>query len=596
MPGTIPSDFIQELLARTDIVEVINSRVPLTQAGREWKACCPFHNERTPSFFVNPAKQFYHCFGCGESGTAVSFLMKYGNLQFRETIEELASAAGMKIPVEARARPVSGDYDRLLELMQSAQSAYRNELHQGENAAPREYLQNRNISSESAKKFGLGFAPDKWDYLATCLGASGSSIEMLEKAGLAVKKDKRKGYDRFRNRLMFPIEDRRGRVIAFGGRIIGEGEPKYLNSPETILFKKSNQLFGLHLALAAIKRAKKVIVVEGYTDVVVLSQHGIENAVATLGVATSSYHVRELFRTAEEIVFCFDGDNAGKMAAWRAMESALPVLYDGRLVSFVFLPEGSDPDTYVQSQGAESFQEMVSKGEPIVDFIFRRLRENVDIGRHDGQAKLIDDFVPIYTAMPDSVLRELAKNQLMKYTESSERYIDEKMRRGKSQPLYRSAPPARAAGNPNRLIARTLAVLIQNPQMGWSIEPDQDLSILQDPNIRLLVAVFGALSDDPEITTASLVEKFRDSEHFETVQKFVTWNHNVPEGDLEQEFRGMIAKLRERVEDKKNRQILSTNKPDDEWTNEELDKIYKRLSAQAKHAPKEIVDTGSKLH
>ncbi len=590
MPGTIPSDFIQELLARTDIVEVINSRVPLKQAGREWKACCPFHNERTPSFYVNPAKQFYHCFGCGESGTAISFLMKYGNLQFRETIEELALGAGMKIPTQAKGRPVNKDYDRLLKIMESAQSAYRNELHQGENGIAREYLQNRNITSESAKKFGLGFAPERWDFLLNRLGTSAESRELLEKAGLAIRKDGNKEYDRFRNRLMFPIEDRRGHIIAFGGRIIGEGEPKYLNSPETILFKKSNQLFGLHLALPAIKRAKKVIVVEGYTDVVVLSQHGVENVVATLGVATSGYHVRELFRTAEEIVFCFDGDDAGKIAAWRAMESTLPMLYDGRLVSFVFLPEGSDPDTYVQSNGAESFEELVYEGEPIVDFIFRRLQDNVDIRRHDGQAKLIDDFVPIYSAMPDSILRELAKKQLMKFTESSEREIDAKMQQGKVQPVYRSTPSEAKTGKPNRLIAQALAVLIQNPKMGWSIEPDRDLEILQDPNIRLLVEVFGLLSDDPEITTASLVEKFRGSEHFERMQKFVTWNHNVPETDMEQQFREMMTRLHERVEKKKTRAMISTPKQDGDWTNEELAELQERLRAE--HANRHT----SKLH
>ena len=366
MPSTIPSDFIQELLARVDIVDVINTSVPLAKSGREYKACCPFHNEKTPSFFVNPAKQFYHCFGCGESGTAISFLMKYRNLQFRETIEELASIAGMEIPVDRSRRPSSGDFERLLELMTQVQSAYKHELHRGEHSSsPRDYLKSREITREAALKFGIGYAPDRWDFLLKKFGRTAQDCKLLEKAGLVTSKEKGKFYDRFRDRLMFPITDRRGRVIGFGGRIIGSGEPKYLNSPETLLFKKSNELFGLHEALTAIKQAGKVLVVEGYTDVVALFQSGVENVVATLGTATTPFHVRALFQTAPEIVFCFDGDAAGRTAAWRAMESVLPVMYGGKLVSFVFLPQGHDPDSMIREEGKEKFLERISSGEPI---------------------------------------------------------------------------------------------------------------------------------------------------------------------------------------------------------------------------------------
>ena len=433
MPSTIPSDFIQELLARVDIVDVINTSVPLAKSGREYKACCPFHNEKTPSFFVNPAKQFYHCFGCGESGTAISFLMKYRNLQFRETIEELASIAGMEIPVDRSRRPSSGDFERLLELMTQVQSAFKHELHRGEHSSsPRDYLKSREISREAALKFGIGYAPDRWDFLLNKFGRNAQDCKLLEKAGLVASNEKGKTYDRFRDRLMFPITDRRGRVIGFGGRIIGSGEPKYLNSPETLLFKKSNELFGLHEALTPIKQAGKVLVVEGYTDVVALSQSGVENVVATLGTATTPFHVRALFQTAPEIVFCFDGDAAGRTAAWRAMESALPMMYDGKLVSFVFLPQGHDPDSMIREEGKEKFLERISSGEPITNFIFRILLENTDMNRHDGKAKLVEDFKPLYSKLPDSTLRQLMLTELVQYTGLTEGFILSRLLQEKS--------------------------------------------------------------------------------------------------------------------------------------------------------------------
>ena len=543
MPGNIPSEFIQELLARVDIVDVINSRVPLTKAGREFKACCPFHNERTPSFFVNPQKQFYHCFGCGESGTAVSFLMKYGNLQFREAIEDLASAAGMEIPVSHRSRPVSGDFEKLLELMSRVQSAYKSELHRAENAAPRDYLKGRGITREASLKFGIGYAPEGWDFLLRKFGTNDYDRNLLEKAGLIIKKDGRKYYDRFRDRIMFPIEDRRGRVIAFGGRIIGSGEPKYLNSPETLVFKKSNELFGLHLALTPIRKAGKVLVVEGYTDVVGLAQGGVEYAVATLGTATTPYHVRELFRATNEIVFCFDGDNAGRTAAWRAMESVLPMLYDGKLVSFVFLPQGQDPDSMIREEGKDGFEERIANGSPIVNFIFDELESNTDIRRHDGKAKLVEDFKPIFSKMPDSSIRELMVSDLVEKTGLDERFINSRFSQNQNRSgPQRSAPRTPGTGSLN-LTSKALAVLVQNPTFGWSLESPSELAILNDSNIRLLVEVMGFVKEHPKINTAALIENFRESEHFETLQKFAELQHNVAPDSLAFEFEGMIAKL-----------------------------------------------------
>lgn len=573
MPGNIPSEFIQELLARVDIVDVINSRVPLTKAGREFKACCPFHNERTPSFFVNPQKQFYHCFGCGESGTAVSFLMKYGNLQFREAIEDLASATGMEIPVSKRGRPVSGDFEKLLELMSRVQSAYKSELHRAENTAPRDYLKGRGITREASLKFGIGYAPEGWDFLLRKFGTNDYDRNLLEKAGLIIKKDGGKYYDRFRDRIMFPIEDRRGRVIAFGGRIIGSGEPKYLNSPETLVFKKSNELFGLHLALTPIRKARKVLIVEGYTDVVGLAQGGVEYAVATLGTATTPYHVRELFRAARELVFCFDGDNAGRMAAWRAMESVLPMLYDGKLVSFVFLPEGQDPDSMIKEEGKEGFEERIENGRPIVNFIFDELESQTDITRHDGKAKLVEDFKPIYAKMPESSIRELMVSDLVEKTGLGEGFIHSRLSQNQNRSgVQRSAPRTARTGSLN-LTSRALAVLVQNPTFGWSLESPNELAALNDANIRLLVEVMGFVKEHPKINTAALIENFRESEHFETLQKFAELQHNVAPDSLAFEFEGMIAKLYQRVADQKSRNL--TQKSD--LTQDDLKNLQESL-------------------
>ena len=573
MPGKIPSEFIQELLARVDIVDVINSRVPLTKSGREYKACCPFHNERTPSFFVSPQKQFYHCFGCGESGTAVSFLIKYGNLQFREAIEDLASAVGMEVPVSQQGRPVSGDFERLLELMSKVQADYKNELHRSENSVPRNYLKGRGITRESSLKFGIGYAPDEWDFLLKKFGKNDFDRTLLDKAGLIVKNDKGGYYDRFRGRIMFPIEDRRGRVIAFGGRVIGSGEPKYLNSPETILFKKSNELFGLSAALTPIRRAGKVLIVEGYTDVVGLAQGGVEYAVATLGTATTPYHARELFRAAKELVFCFDGDNAGRNAAWRAMESVLPMMYDGKLVSFVFLPQGQDPDSMIKEEGKDAFEDRIQKGKPIADFIFAELESRTDMNRHEGKANLIEDFKPIYSSMPDSSIRELMVSDLIEKTGLSESFIHSRLSQHSThRGPQRSVPKTTRTGSLD-LASKALAVLVQNPSFGWSRTSLRELEILKDPNVRLLVEVIGFLKEHPNINTAALVENFRESEHFDTLQKFAELEHKVAPVSLEGEFEGMIEKLYQRVADEKRRNL--TQKSD--LTADELKRLQESL-------------------
>ena len=608
MPSTIPSEFIQELLARVDIVDVINASVPLAKSGREYKACCPFHNEKTPSFFVNPAKQFYHCFGCGESGTAISFLMKYRNLQFRETVEELASIAGMEIPVNRTRISSSGDFEKLLELMTQVQSAYKNELHRGEHSSsPREYLKSREITREASLKFGIGYAPDRWDFLLKKFGRNAEDCKLLEKAGLVTSNEKGKSYDRFRGRLMFPITDRRGRVIGFGGRIIGSGEPKYLNSPETLLFKKSNELFGLHEALTAIKQAGKVIVVEGYTDVVALSQNAVENIVATLGTATTPFHVRALFQTAPEIVFCFDGDAAGRTAAWRAMESALPMMYDGKLVSFVFLPQGHDPDSMIREEGKEKFLERISSGEPITNFIFRILLENTDMNRHDGKAKLVEDFKPLYSKLPDSTLRQYMLNELVNYTGLTESFLLSRLLSEESNARDKNVEHRSSSTsdeNPNRLTTKALAAVVQNPQLvlllqnkngGMPFQDINDLEKLDAPNTRLLVVVLGMLAVNPEMTTATLVEKFRGTNFFDLIMDFVSMQYDISEQSLEQEFEGIMSKLGELVQEQKHKEFVA-RVVRGEATEEEVVGFQKEMSLRAKRPVENGIDSKRWLH
>src|SRR3989344_2911744 len=415
MAGRIPKQFIDELLTRSDIVDVIDARVPLRKAGKDYKACCPFHEEKTPSFTVSADKQFYHCFGCGAHGSAIGFLMDYEHMSFVEAVEELAARAGLTVPREAGAA-FEKDKDTgadLLELMREAARFYRQQLREHPQAGRAvEYLKGRGITGEIARDFDLGFAPDGWDNLLRALGKDENTREALARAGLVVKKDSGGYYDRFRDRVMLPIEDHRGRIVAFGGRVIDKGEPKYLNSPETPLFHKGRELYGLFHGRDAIKRENRVMVVEGYMDVVALAQFGIDFAVATLGTATTRDHLERLFRHAPEIIFCFDGDRAGREAAWRALETTLPVLRDGRQASFLFLPDGEDPDTLVRKEGAAAFHARLSVAKPLPDFLFETLVKQVDLTRLDGRARLVELARPHLSKVAPGALQQLMQDRL----------------------------------------------------------------------------------------------------------------------------------------------------------------------------------------
>ena len=390
----IPPDFIQQLLARVDIVDVVDKHVKLKKAGQNYSACCPFHSEKTPSFSVSPQKQFYHCFGCGAHGTAVSFLMEYAGMGFRDAVRELAEGVGLPMPQEAdRGESVerAKEAASLGEVMTAAMNFYRSELKRSAKAI--DYFKGRGVSGEIAAKFGLGYAPDDWQGLKGAV--DDYTAAALSECGLVIDNDEGRRYDRFRDRVMFPILDQRGNVIGFGGRVIGEGEPKYLNSPETPLFEKGRELYGLFHARRSIRDTQTAIVVEGYMDVVALAQNGVENAVATLGTATTPTHVQKLLRMADNLVFCFDGDKAGRKAAWRALEQSLPVVVDGKDIRFLFLPAEDDPDTFVRRLGKEAFMAELRKAKPLSAVLFDELSAQVDIANEEGRARLLANAKPL---------------------------------------------------------------------------------------------------------------------------------------------------------------------------------------------------------
>jgi len=409
MSGLIPQHFIDDLISRADIVEVLGKRMQLKKAGREFKANCPFHDEKTPSFTVSPSKGFYHCFGCGAHGTALGFLMEYEHMSFVEAVESLAASMGIEVPREESQRPARR-YDELFELLAKVERYYQANLK--DNKTAQEYLKGRGIDGATAKRFGIGYALDGWSSVLDKFGKSNETIERLLATGLIIRKDNGGHYDRFRDRIMFPIRDARGRCIGFGGRVMANDEPKYLNSPETVLFHKGRELYGLYEARQAIRNIERLVVVEGYMDVIGLARHGIDFGVATLGTATTDDHLNRLFRLTEDVFFCFDCDKAGRAAAWRALETALPQIREGRQICFVFLPDGQDPDSYVRDLGHKAFEEALTAGVPLSDFLIAELAGQVDMETVDGRARLAELAMPLVQRVPNGIYRDLLTERL----------------------------------------------------------------------------------------------------------------------------------------------------------------------------------------
>ncbi len=530
MRGRIPREFIDELLARLDVVEVIDRRVPLKKAGKDFKACCPFHNEKTPSFTVSRPKQFYHCFGCGVSGTAITFLMEFEHLSFPEAVEELAGEAGLEVPDTGPARSGDNPTLPLLETLGEASRYYKDQLRSHRDASTTiAYLKQRGLTGEIAAQFDLGYAPTGWDNLSSTADNE-EKLDLMVKAGLISKRESGGHYDRFRARVIFPIHDSKGRVIAFGGRLLDEGEPKYLNSPETPVFHKGSELYNLHRARSAIAQQQMSIVVEGYMDVLALAQHGIDHCVATLGTATTTTHLQRLFRLAPSIVFCFDGDRAGRDAAGRALEIALPLLESGRQVSFLFLPDGEDPDSVIRDQGADTFRTLIESATPLPDLLFDTLLNQTDLTRMDGKARLATLARPLVSRVPEGPLRELMQQRLSDLTGIAPGGL------GGSPATPATVPHKRASARSKRLspLATAISVLVQRPQLATGLDlPTAVVEAQDDPGVQLLTKVHGLARENPQLTTASLIERFRGDEQQPTLEKLASRNHLVDDDGLE---------------------------------------------------------------
>ena len=543
MSGRIPPEFIDELLARADIVEIIDSRVPLKKAGREYKGCCPFHDEKTASFTVSPGKQFYHCFGCGAHGTAIGFLMEYDHLGFRETIEELAGRYSMIVPQDA-AKDNSVERRKqadLYSILGLANRHFQQRLREDESA--KNYLITRGLSGEVAARYQLGFAIDSWDDLLNSLTAQKISTKDLETAGLVSKNDQGRIYDKFRGRIIFPIHDQRGRVIAFGGRILGEGEPKYLNSPETPVFHKGKELYGLHQALNAISKQKQAIVVEGYMDVIALAQAGIDNVVAALGTATTATHVEKLFRQCNEIIFCFDGDRAGRQAAWRALENSLPSMQDGRQVSFLFLPEGEDPDTYVKKLGHDAFvMQIQQQSLPLPEYMLSHLSEDIDLQRMDGKAKLAGLARPLLNSLPRGTLKAMLLRELAAITHMDEASLAELMQEEK-KPAQERQVTATAKHKKNNLIGKTLSLLLNQPEMALGVDNLEHLQSLELAGMDVLCQIIEIINISPDLTTSAIIERFREKVYYDRLCELASSNIDLEDDAVKTEFTDAINRL-----------------------------------------------------
>ena len=522
----IPNDFIQTLLARIDIVDVVDRSVPLKKAGANYVACCPFHSEKTPSFTVSQTKQFYHCFGCGAHGTAVGFLMEYGGKTFPEAVEELARNAGLEVP-RVETRP--GEAERreqaqdLASLLLAAAKHYRAQLKDASRAV--DYLKGRGLTGEIAARFGIGYAPDAWQPLASAF--DNYDARELETAGLVIAGDAGKRYDRFRDRIMFPIHDSRGQVIGFGGRVLGDGEPKYLNSPETPLFSKGRELYGLYLARNAIRDAGRVVVVEGYMDVVALAQHGVDYAVATLGTATTPVHSQKLFRLTDTVVFCFDGDSAGRKAAWRALENTLPVLADGKNAVFLFLPDGEDPDDFVRKRGRAAFEKAQEAAVPLSEFLLADLAARHPPTSAEGRAALVAAARPHFAGINAPVLAAILRRRLSELSGLPEAELRGLLNlpvasgpsgtaprpaHGESRPGQRGAGFRANIRRPPSLTRELIQGLLLQPALARSLEfprPDDGT-----PDSASLVALVDhCASAEGELTTAGVLQHFADSPH-----------------------------------------------------------------------------------
>lgn len=559
MAGLIPQDFIDQVLARSDVIDVINARVPLKKHGREYQACCPFHNEKTPSFTVSPTKQFYYCFGCGASGSSITFLMEYEHLDFVEAVESLASSMGMQVPrQEAKQRSPLQQKQRkgLEELMDEATRYYQQQLKKAPAAV--DYLKQRGLSGEIAQTFSLGYSQQSWDAVIKYLGKNYSPQQIID-SGLAISKDNGGSYDRYRDRIMFPIRNRKGQVIGFGGRVMGDDTPKYINSPETQLFHKGNELYGLYEARNATRKLDRVIVVEGYMDVISLAQYGISYAVATLGTATTRQHIEMLYRTVPEIIFCFDGDRAGKEAAWRALENALPVLRDEKEIRFLFLPEGEDPDTLVRRIGQEAFEAGYAEASSLSSYFIEGLSSRFNISSNEGKARFLTEAGGLLKQVPESLLKDQLIANLSRLTGVEKRSI---LRGQGAEPEAVRSQPQRANPGSRRQVQRTpikyaITLILSQPSLVGLVENPEQIALSGLPGADLLATLIESIEESPHINAVSLLERWRHTDLEAPLLQLMKLQPGSDDDEvLKQEFQDCLRYIRTQANQRRLENLL----------------------------------------
>ena len=560
MAGLIPQSFIDTLLDRTDIVEVVDRRVKLKKTGKNYSARCPFHDEKTPSFSVNPDKQFYYCFGCGAGGNAIGFVMDYDNVDFPQAVETLAHTAGLEVPREQTTPQQEAQRDRqshLYTTLSAANQYFQHALrHHAQAGRAVDYLKGRGLSGHIAKLYQIGFAPPGWQNLIERLGDK--ALESLVESGMVIRNDKDRTYDRFRDRIMFPIRDQRGRVVAFGGRVLGDEKPKYLNSPETPVFSKSRELYGLYEAKQSRKSIERIVVVEGYMDVIALAQHDIHYAVATLGTATSEHHLTRLYRLVSEVVFCFDGDKAGRAAAERALHTVLPLLEDGRQAKFLFLDEGEDPDTLVRKLGTQAFESLIKDARPVEQFLFDMAAEGLNQESLEGKASFSKRAVPLVQQLPSGVFKQLMWQALADRTGVDLASLTElaqiqtpKPKPILAQDLEPNSPNSQApkpierhenTSGPSKLALTCISLLLQRPDVATQVE-NEDIAILNDSGESLLSELLTLLRRQPHSNTAMLLGHWYGTAEGELLARLAGEESIIPFDGLPVQFKDCLRRL-----------------------------------------------------
>jgi DNA primase len=564
MAGRIPRQFIDDLLARTDIVELIDQRVPLKKAGRNYQACCPFHNEKTPSFTVSQDKQFFHCFGCGENGNALSFLMEYDRLEFPEAVEELARYHGLDVPREKGRTPVPQNKQALSDnyaLMEQVAAFYQKQLkvHSQKQQAI-DYLKKRGLSGEIAKAYQLGFAPDSWNELLNTFGTSEEKQRQLLELKLINQNDKQQRYDFFRHRIIFPIHDKRGRVVGFGGRVLDDGTPKYLNSPETPIFHKGQELYGLFQARQNHRSLPKVLIVEGYMDVVALAQFDIKYAVASLGTSTTAEHIQLLSRQTKTLVCCYDGDNAGREAAWRTMENALPFLKDGLSLQFLFLPDGEDPDSMIRKLGKEEFESKLNHAMPLSKFLFDRLLQQHQVNSTEGKAALIAAALPLIEKVAGEQQQHMLFDTLGKIT-GEQRFLQASANANLQRTASNSShqAPVRVELSPLRMM---MALLLSYPRIASNLAQIDPSLLANHPiaGLPLLIELHQFCKQHPQTNTGNILERFRTHEQGKHLGKLL--GMDVPALNVQQVYSDSFSKLVEMQIDGRRQQLIAKSEID----------------------------------